>query len=231
MSCLLLSLSMLTRHVGIALLVAMFGTLLLSQNFNIREKVKFSLCLTISALPYAWWLIRTWSISGHLTGPRTASLHNSFLFHLDKIGNVISHWIMPHFYFQSMGLLVAVIVGVFLAAMLVSLVKIYTHPSGMLGESMSYKLQLMVFLIAYTCLHSLLVIISASRFSIDPLNDRLLAPIYWSALIIAFMSFEFAWEFFDRNKKYRSKRAVEYFGVLYFLLWISGPNTLNDLIF
>lgn len=231
MSCLLLSLSMLTRHVGIALLVAMFGTLLLSQNFNIREKVKFFLCLTVSALPYVWWLFRTWSISGHLTGPRAVSLHSNFLFHLDKTGNIISHWMIHHFYFQSMGLLVAAIVGVFFAALFVIFTKRYTHPPCIPGKSVSYKLQLMIFLIAYTVLHSLLVIISASRFSIDPMNDRLLAPIYWSVIIIVFMSFQFVWEFFDRRKKYRSKRAVEYFGALYFLLWLSGPNTINDLIF
>ena len=231
LSCLLLSLCVLTRHVGVALFVAMFGTLLLSRNFNPSEKIKHSLFLMAATTPYLLWLLRTWSISGHLTGQRGASQHSDLLFQLEKFGNVISHWVIPHIYFQSMGLLVTTVLGILFAVLLITLIKIGTNSSETPKYFTSYRLQLIIFLLAYSLLYSVLVIISACNFPIDPLGDRLLGPIYWSVFIILMALFEVAWNYFDRNNKFHSKRTIEYFGVLYFIMWISGPNALNDLIF
>ena len=231
-ACVLLALSMLTRHVGISLFGAMLLSLTASRNFQLREKAKLASFIILATVPYALWLIRTWSISGHFSGPRRVSPpYSDFLYLTDNLDKVIAHWIVPHFRFELHGLVAAIITAVVLAVIAAfSFRQIHFRCSRKEPEDSSYKSHLQLFLLIYLFCYWSLVLIAGYTYELDAPNNRILSPSYWPLLILLVSSFEYARNYLEVNGHKRSKRAIDYFGLAYAVMWISAPNVLTDLV-
>lgn len=165
-ACVLLSLAMLTRHVGVVLAVAM-------AMMAFRRPSTLAL-IGAACVPYALWVVRTFMVSGTLAGPR-APLDNPDLLHqLELFGRTVAHWFVPHVYFLSGGIAMGI---VFLALALAAL---------------AYQRKpLLTFAALFVLGHSVLTVYTASRMVLD-VDARTLFPIFWPTLLLVICAIEAA---------------------------------------
>jgi hypothetical protein len=161
-ACLLLSLALLTRHVGVVLAIAMALTAL---RLPPRARLQALAAIAAACIPYALWLWRTYLLSGAPMGPRAPLAHPDLAHQLALFGQVWAHWLFPHAYFG--GILIGAAV---LAAMAAALVAVRDSR-----------------FLAYTALvllgHCVLTVYSASRLFLD-VDARTLFPVFWLALFL-----------------------------------------------
>ncbi|MBC3918013.1 hypothetical protein H8L32_11045 [Undibacterium sp. CY18W] len=229
-SVILLALVLLTRHVGIALLAAMLFSLFYHTGRQLKEKLLCATGLVAATIPYVFWLLRTQALSGFLTGPRTPVSNPDIMLQINRFGNTIAHWIFPHFYFNASGLLLS---GIMLTCLLAFF--IYAHDRiprqpGHENQAQAYPFRLISFLIVYTVAHSFLVLSSAYRFNLDPVNDRLLAPVFWSLALIAFFAIDLFWKHAQNRLRKTYLNGMRLVAAGYFLFWLTGSNAINDVL-
>lgn len=202
-ACVLLALALLTRHVGVVLAVAMGLTALRWRKWPALGGI------ILACVPYALWLWRTYEISGTLTGPRSL-LPNPDLFQKAELfGQVWGHWIFPHAYFLSGGVIVATAC---LAAFASALP--FVRRSGLL-----------CFAVLVVLGHSVLTIYSASRTTLD-VDSRTLFPTFWLALLVLGWAVE-------RCLARLSPRSAKFAKIslaAYIFVWFSAPNAIINAV-
>lgn len=206
-ACVLLAFAMLTRHVGVVMAIAMGTTAMLD-----RRRLKALALIGLASIPYALWVARTYRISGTYAGPR-APLPNSDVFQqLEMFGRVFSHWLVPHIYPLSGGVIVAL---AFLLLFGACLVHFYRQ-----------RQMALLFATLFVLGHSVLTIYSASRLTLD-VNARTLFPIVWAVLLVGLWLAEKAIGLLA-GVNARLEPWVYIAVGFYCLFWFSAPNTLID---
>lgn len=174
----IVSLSCLTRYIGIILVFAALIRILLLENFSWKKKFLHALIfLFISMLPLAIWLLRNYLLVGSLTGTRMLSPF-SYTQNMKAVFAQIFSWYIPSWLMAAhywLNLIVMIVAGLIL-------LKIY------LGQKQTHPLQkntlhLWGFVLAYV-----LFLLATSRTSFWQLIDnRYLAPIYVPVTLLLFL--------------------------------------------
>lgn len=167
-ACVLLSLAMLTRHVGVVLAIAM-------ALMAFRQPRTLAL-IGAACVPYALWVARTMMVSGTYAGARPPRATPDLLHQLELFGRTVGHWFVPHTYFMSGGVAIGV---VFLALALAGLAY---H---------ARRSPLLTFAALFVLGHCALTVITASRLSLD-VDARTLFPVFWPTLLLVIVAIETA---------------------------------------
>lgn len=208
-ACVLLSLALLTRHVGVVLAIAMGITALIARR---PRALAF---IGLACVPFGAWLVRTYLLSGTIAGHRPLLANPDLIGKVEQFGRVFGHWFFPHFYFSSGGILVA-------ALLLLALLALLAH-SFKRGHSF------LTFAALFALGHSVLTVYSASRVTLD-VDGRTLFPILWAVLL----AMAWAIESLGRRLECTKPHVAPWFYMvvgLYCLLWFAAPNAIvNALI-
>lgn len=187
LSTLLAAACLLTRHVGVSLLLAMGASLLLTPRLRFADKFRTALLLSLATLPYAVWLLRTKLISGYFTGPRHPTAVG-FAENTVRACDVIANWLVPHFYF--IGTAGCWVVGGSLVLLCSAL--LFTSrmaASAPLAGANGNRLDrgpVMWVAISYVFFYLAMLIVSASTYDMDPILNRLMSPTYPFLMLLVF---------------------------------------------
>jgi hypothetical protein len=201
----ILSLAMLTRHVGVVLAIAMALTAL-----AYRRPLRW---IALACLPYGAWVARTYFVSGTYAGSRAPLAEPNLAWQLEQFGRVLAHWLAPHFFPTSGGMAVALLV---LAALGVAAIRFLRDDARTL-----------LFLALFVLGHSVLTIWTASRIVLD-VDARTLMPVSWALMLIGLWGVD---RLCRRVEETNRARWVQLALALYGLFWFSAPNEIvNALI-
>lgn len=153
-----------TRYLGIALILTGMAIPLIIQRERVSRWRHLAFCGFISGLPLTLWLARNVFISGSVTGVRDPS-STSALTNLGLSFSRLSSWYMPP------GLAPALIVTLTLGVGLFAALGAVSRGPG------TWRKQL-VLPLSFSCVYVAILIAAASTSMIDPIDNRLLAPIY-----------------------------------------------------
>ncbi len=225
---LLLTMAMMTRYVGLSLLIALLVCCLFSYCWSWKQKVQVFSSLLLSLIPYVAWFLRTRQLTGNFTGPRELS-DISLLDCLVMIGDVGAHWLMPHFYFQGKG-------WVFLFSILLLIAgfsKISSHWGKRVSNfsndhcSVQQNKHALIYLVTvYVIVYLFVISYTSTHYKIDSIGDRLLSPIYFCIMFFLFLMVDRVASSDVINHFYRFKAKFNFVWLMYLLFWISAPNIL-----
>lgn len=159
-SCVLLSLALLTRHVGAVLVIAMA--------LMAYRKPRVLAAIGAACIPYALWVARTFYVSGTYAGERIPKEAPDLGHQLELFGRTVGHWFVPHVYFQSGGWIMGL---AFLGLALGALAYHYRRS------------HLLTFAALFVLGHSVLTIYSASRVILD-VDARTMFPAFFPTLLL-----------------------------------------------
>ncbi len=155
----------LTRYIGIVV-IAVSAIILFASQKTFWERIrKTFIYLVFSCFPMALWVIRNYTLSGTLTGgrsPGTYTLRDSLSFSLETFAGWLS-FSNPLIAWISAALFVFLIMLAF--SMKKNSKKINNTP-----DFMAFVLCIVIY--------AVLIIVSATKTSMDPLDDRLWAPVF-----------------------------------------------------
>ncbi len=168
----------LTRYIGIVLLLVLSIALVIGVKTWAGKLKRIILYLFISGFPMSLWVLRNYLLSGTFTGgrqPGTFTLIENIALSIKVFGNWSSYW-KPVFTYIAVGLFT------FLAVIAICMQK-SKNKKGEPGKGLS--LSVFVF---YTVLYSAILLASASAAAMDPINNRLWAPVFpfWVFSIVLF---------------------------------------------
>ena len=173
----------LTRYAGVALIPCILAAVWFtaaSRNSRLRNS---GIYLATSILPLAAWLTRNYLVSSTLAGDRSGAAGSPML-SLYRSVSTLSLWLMPDAVPRPIKLVVLGIVGLVLFGVAVFVIRSHLRLSGDLSGLASYAL-----LPGLALAHILELILVASASVLEPINDRLLSPVFipmvWFALISA----------------------------------------------
>lgn len=168
------SLACLQRYLGISLVITGLLTILfIEKQMSICKKMRYTLLFCFfSITPLLLWVFRNYYSTGTFTGyrfPAFFSLSQNILLTF----NVFTLWFLPDFFpALSRLLLFMIFVGCFI------LVCIRIPHSREKEVKDSQGVQKVSIVVVYLITYTTVLIISSSRFATEPINDRLLAPLF-----------------------------------------------------
>lgn len=167
----------LTRYIGIVMVGVLALVLFLKANPLVRKIRLTFIYLLISCTPMALWVLRNYLISGTFTGGRSPgyfTLQDNIYLSL-QVFSKWSSYMTPLFAYFAVILLIAIIAISFLL-----------EKNKRSAENSSANL-VAVFL--YTVLYAAALLASATSAAMDPINDRLWAPVFpfWVLLLVFLM--------------------------------------------
>jgi hypothetical protein len=167
-----------TRYIGIALAVSGMIAILLFATTSLRVKTAAALLLGLSNLTaIGLWLIRNKWLTGTFMGPRNPSPftwgQNS-----DLAVKTITGWFLPTFAqnIRFLSLSLAALILLALPALLLQ----RRYASLSLARAASFIKPAVVFVGVYLAF----LLISSTTTAYDPINDRLLSPVYIPLIIV-----------------------------------------------
>lgn len=168
----------LTRYTGIVLLFTNCVILIIKQK-PIKLKVKRILIYSIiSGLPMTLWVLRNIFLSQTFTGGRFTQL-TPIMVNVKRTLHIFYSWFSAlDFKLGLIGILLLVVI----ILMSIILVCIQKKVKNMISELDYAWMTFLVFIIAY----SVVIIYSASKVAMDPLNNRLWSPIYIPSIFVVF---------------------------------------------
>lgn len=199
---LLVACALLTRHVGIVLVIAVA----LASAYRGRRGAVIA--AAIACVPWSLWLLRTYLLCGSPMGPRSGAPTGDLLHQLSLFGSTWGHWLFPHVYWGE-----AMAGAVVLAAFMASIFLVRRSPA---------LLPAALFLAG----HSAFTVWTASRTFLDT-DSRTLFPTVPFALLISAWGAETCWREFRGYAAVGFKTAL----VVFLFLWFSAPNAIvNELV-
>ncbi len=216
---LLAALASLQRYTG-AVLIPVGGIwLALGQGVPLRARLRRAFAFaTTAALPLALWLVYNQARAGTMTGergPSTRPLHAN----LRAVYDLTLTWLMPERLKPDdrLGsLIVAGIIGVALLAF------VARQRSRTLATLSAIRwLPLALFATGYAGF----VVISASRVQFDPIDERLLAPLYPAVIGLAFVTLD---RLLGWLAGHTGRRALMRLGYALATLWLLHPLSRLD---
>lgn len=176
----------LTRYIGgVLFLLLVLSVLVNKKQVLWRRAASAAFLAMVSVFPLALWLLRNRLVTGMLTGRRlpTDTPVSMLSKNMNLAGNVIASWFLP-------GQIVKGVPGwifflVFSVLVVIGFISILVRSrKRKLYWLESPKVVLVLFVIIFTAG----VVSAASRVIIDPIDDRLLAPIYIPAVLLFWAS-------------------------------------------
>lgn len=211
------ALACLDRYIGGAIVAAAAPLLLLRKDAALRERVKSAAVYSIIALaPLCAWLLRNILRSGAPFGQYEYSPLNSPLFNMESGFVTFAEWaasrpVWRHIWFDSIpastetaDLWRSIIGGALFLAFLLLLAAAAGHA---LTRSLRQARQIgpavtpAVFVVVFTCL----ITMNASVQGVEPINERLLSPVYLPLLLLAALALD---RFFQRGPQWMASRRL-----------------------
>ena len=179
-----IALAFLSRYAGVTLVITGIAALFLSPaKSNYRKIVDSITFVTISSLPMALWMIRNWWLTGSTT-ERTMFFHPITANHLKTALNTVSIWLLP----RKLSPMVRQPAAVALVAAFIALniLVIYRQKWSKRNFLENKKLaQMPRLLLIFITVYCLFLVLSISLFDAHtPLDYRILAPVYASAVVL-----------------------------------------------
>ena len=214
-SLVLLSLSValasLTRYIGVTLIL--WGAFIIVGFHRDRLKHRLahlSLFTLISTLPVAIWLIRNYAISSSLFGPRGPSVF-TLSQNLTYLFTTLLSWYIPRRIAERHSILMIVIAGLCLWVSL---------RLRSVWQGTKERLQPISPLLLFTSIYTAFLVISSTTTAYDPIDDRLLSPIYVPLTLIWLV---LAQAFVDPYRKGFRTKSVKSFIVICIAIWFVYP--------
>jgi hypothetical protein len=177
------ALAILTRNIGITLVFS--GILIVIRHGGKRlshKTVHASVFTSLAVLPYAIRVVRTWLVSGTLSGPGAPS-RNTLADIFSQFADTISSWFFPAWFFPHFFEIGWVVFLIFLWGA-AALCAIRSLVAGDVTQDVANAIPAVIFISVY----SIVIVGIKSRIEIDPLDNRLLSPIYISIMMIGIWS-------------------------------------------
>lgn len=184
---LLLGLALLVRYAGAAVIITGFtGLLLFNQKTIFRRLVAALMFGFISAMPMFLWLINNLWVSGTSTN-REMFFHPITLAQIREAFYTLSRWLLlPDTAANALRLGVWLILVIVLGGGLILLRRQAKGGTNQPGSPVSTKTPAIIKILAlFLLVYSTFLVVSISLFDANtPLDDRILSPVYISALIL-----------------------------------------------
>ncbi|HCY74482.1 MAG TPA: hypothetical protein DHV28_01045 [Ignavibacteriales bacterium] len=167
------SLAILTRYIGIVILLTTIISIFIFNSNRIKKKIILIFTYSVlSLLPVLLWLIRNYLISGTLFG-RRGSTKNSFFPNLYVSIEKIFEWFVPD-----------VLVSIKLFGFIILIITV-SYLVFILLKKIKYKILLpninnrkLVIISLFISIYLITIVILSSLKSFDPIGSRLLSPLY-----------------------------------------------------
>jgi|GEM_PF-5691368 len=176
----LVSLSLMTRYIGITSIGIMGFVILYRHKNNLRRGILTAItCCGLAVIPVLIWGVRNYHVDKTLFGPRYPSV-DSFMTNIDRTSITLIDWFIPIQLstFESNWPLFFLIVF----SICIVLVLYIRNTDNDLADNSKYFLFILFAL--YTAIYLSFLIWSAMRYSFDPINARLLSPVYAPIVIL-----------------------------------------------
>lgn len=167
------SLAILTRYIGVVILLTTIISILLFHKNTIKKNIILIFTYSVlSLLPVVIWLIRNYLISGTFFG-RRGSTKNSFFPNLFASIEKISEWFIPDALvsIKLFGLFLFIITAIWLVLILLKKI----NYKNILHKLNNRKL---VIVSLFILIYLITIVILSSLKSFDPIGSRLLSPLY-----------------------------------------------------
>jgi len=225
---LLAALASLQRYTG-AVLIAVGGLwLLLDQVASLRQRLRRAVVFTMAAAaPLALWLVYNQARAGTMTGERGPSTRPLYA-NLRAVYDLTLAWLTPEGLRPDDRLGSLIVVGLIGAALLIVIVRQRGRALAALAALRWLPLAL------FGVFYAGFVVISASRVQFDPIDERLLAPLYVPVIGLTFVALD---RLLGRLRQHQRGRAVAWLGNALAMLWLFYPvgrlqdnlSTLQDI--
>lgn len=200
--------SFLTRYAGLFTVLALFIYFALLPDRNLRPKINRLILFSLASLFFlSPWMARNYVLSGTLFGPRiiTSLKIDEILF---LFGDVFLSW----FIFPTL-----VPENNFFLLVLFALQLLVFYVIGIIQS----KNQNLSSFIIFVAIYSLLIFISSVRFAYDPVDSRLLSPVF-IPLVITLLSFSYQ-VVYPYLKSKVPRRVQSWFTLSGALVWFTCP--------
>lgn len=214
MAAVLAALASLQRYIGVVL-IPLGGLWLLSAPaipFWPRLRRAFSFAVA-AALPLALWLAYNRARAGTFTGARNPSTHPLHA-NLRAVYELTLAWLTPQTLIPDYRLVGLIAAGALGGAVLALIVRRRRETLATLGTLCWLPLAL------FGAFYAGFVVVSASRVQFDPIDERLLAPLYPAAIGLTFVALDraLAWA-----QAHAGGHAVRWLGGALATLWLLHP--------
>jgi hypothetical protein len=214
----LVAITTLTRYIGVTLIpVVALQILITGKSF----KTKIShliLFVILASLPLGLWLLRNYSLTGTLVGPRTSSIF-TLERDLQLTRDTIVGWYFPEWMaaFRYLLMILIIAAGIWVA---LKEDRPYSIKSNFLQIS-----PIVSFILIYTAF----LIISARLVAFDQIGDRLLSPIYVPATLILLFFVDGLFHWLSKRTSLQSSTILSLFITAVWLVYPARTTVANAL--
>ncbi|MCT4686477.1 glycosyltransferase family 39 protein [Vallitalea sp.] len=183
----------LTRYTGIVVLITCC-IIILVRIKPIKKKIKHLFTYgIIAALPMLLWVLRNFIISRTITGGRTSKI-TPIVNNINKSLHIFYSWFIDKNYKK---MLIGIIILVVIIMTSIILICIRKKQKKFIAYLQKGCTEYFLFAILYYTV----IIISESRYAIDPINNRLLSPVFIPILFVVLLIIDALINQFEKNKK------------------------------
>jgi hypothetical protein len=216
LSAIFAALASLTRYIGVTvILTGLVALLLFNRNISTKTRLfRATLFALISTLPLTAWVVRNYAVASTLIGehgPSPYTLMQELYFTL----NTVAKWFLPPIIPAILRILLVILLFVSGTAIFQVLLR-WNQDSWSSTNSLRI-MPLVYFILLYTSG----LIASATRIAFDPINHRLLAPIYVPFMLLILFTIDNIAQSFSRM--HFLKQALTVFLPIGLGLWLVYP--------
>jgi len=181
------SLALLTRYVGLSLIISILLILLIDREI-VQQRLKNALIFgSFAILPTALWTIRGYRLTQTLND-REIAFHPLTVKNYVSAIDVIYGWFLPTSFVQGMEKVLLIISAI----VLIALVWYFRRSYKFIVQDLNAARKILLLHVTYIILYAVMVV--ASKTWVDPdigLSDRILSPMLVSLLILLSAGFSF----------------------------------------
>ncbi|MGA9351536.1 MAG: hypothetical protein WBW48_22380 [Anaerolineae bacterium] len=183
LSAIFAALASLTRYIGVTvILTGLVALLLFNRNITtITKLIQATLFAFISTFPLTAWVIRDYTVVSALVGERGLSPH-TLMQDLYFTLNTVSKWFLPP-------IIPAILRILLIVLLFISGIAIFQVLPRWNQNNRASSLRIMP-LVYFILLYTSGLIASAARIAFDPINHRLLAPIYVPLMLLVLFTLD-----------------------------------------
>jgi hypothetical protein len=209
------ALAILTRYIGIFLILTTIISIILYSNESTKKKIiSIIVYQVLSVIPISIWLIRNYVISGTLFGKR-GSTRNSFLSNIYLTIEKVLGWYIPE-YFINLKIFFLIIATMTIVLLWLSVSKKIKYESLLLMLNKRILIILSLFISSYI----FILILLSSLKSFDPIDKRLLSPIYIPLIFLFLIILQ---EYYNRIYSFRYYKLSRIAFFIFLILGFANP--------
>ncbi len=212
----LTSFALLTRYIGITMVLTTIITILIYSKKEKSKKILSILFYTVlSGIPIGIWIIRNYIISNTFFGERGTSRYSFFLNIYLTIDKILSWDISDHF----INLKVFFIIFILIAALV--LILLMVKKIRVKDLYLTINKRITVILILFISGYLLTLILISSIKAHNPIDSRLLSPVYIPGLILLLIILQAC---YNRIKSFKNVKLLKI--VFFSILILSGVEPI-----